>query len=361
MILPLFVVVYIYTIPESPRVLLQQAREQTKKGQERKAQNLYEKAFEALQDLRNSKVQAARDLFLVDYLLEKEEEIMNEKRRFWELFELGRCRRALTASVITMFLQQFCGVNITAYYSSQIMKENAGWSNERSLLLSMGFGIINFVFALPAVWTIDTFGRRNLLLFTFPFLALFQGIMVVAFALRNDYTRRYLSIVGMYLFGIAYSPGEGPVPFVYSSEAMPLYNRDYGMGVVTAINWLFNFIVSFTWPMMSSSNAMTTSGAFAWYAVWCVIGWWMILLFVPETRGLTLEQLDQVFEKPTREYINHGMDQLKWFFRYYVQRKTYLRGQHPVFLKEDQPELEHDPYGDTEPTLNTHELTQVYP
>jgi hypothetical protein len=106
---------------------------------------------------------------------------------------------------------------------------------------------------------------------------------------------------------------------------------------------------------------MTTSGAFAWYAVWCVIGWWMILLFVPETRGLTLEQLDQVFEKPTRQYMNHGMDQLKWFFRYYVQRKTYLRGQHPVFLKEDQPEREHDPYGDTEPTLNTHELTQVYP
>lgn len=224
------------------------------------------------------------------------------------------------------------------------MRDDAGWSANDALLLSLGFGIINFVFAVPAMWTIDTFGRRNLLLFTFPFMALFQGIMVIAFAIQNGVARRVLVIVGMYLFGIAYSPGEGPVPFVYSSEAMPLYNRDYGMGIVTAINWAFNFIVSFTWPAMSGTDGMGASGAFAWYAVWCLIGWWMILLFVPETKGLTLEQLDQVFEKPTSEYMKHGMDQLRWFFGYYIQRKAYLWDQKPVFLRQDQPEMIHDPF-----------------
>lgn len=77
-----------------------------------RAPDLYEKAFMALRSLRNSKVQAARDLFLMDHLLAEEDQIMHEQRRFWELFELGRCRRALTASVITMFLQQMCGVNV---------------------------------------------------------------------------------------------------------------------------------------------------------------------------------------------------------------------------------------------------------
>jgi hypothetical protein len=102
MILPLFVVAYIYTLPESPRWLVMKARE----GKARK----YEEAFMALCKLRHTKVQAGRDLFLIDHLLEGEEEIMQQQKPFSELFTLGRNRRALTASVITMFLQQFCGM-----------------------------------------------------------------------------------------------------------------------------------------------------------------------------------------------------------------------------------------------------------
>jgi hypothetical protein len=342
MVLPLLVVLYIYALPESPRVLLAKAR----KGGPR-ANDLYEEAFLALKGLRNSKVQAARDLFLMDYLLGEEAEIMHDQRRFVELFTLGRCRRALTASVICMFLQQMCGVNVTVYYSSKTMRDDAGWSKENSLLLSAGFGIINFLFAFPAVWTIDTFGRRNLLLFTFPFMALFQFIMAIAVALPKGTAQRALAIVGMYLFGIAYSPGEGPVPFVYSAESMPLYNRDYGMGIVTAINWLFNFIVSFTWPSMKDSrNGMGPSGAFAWYGVWCLIGWWLILLFVPETKDLTLEELDQVFEKPTKDYIKHGLDQLRWFIGYHVLRKRGMRNGRPIFLQKVETRRQRDPRGD---------------
>lgn len=341
MVLPLLVVLYIYALPESPRVLLAKAR----RGGPR-ANDLYEKAFLALKDLRNSKVQAARDLFLMDYLLGEEATIMHDQRRFVELFTLGRCRRALTASVICMFLQQMCGVNVTVYYSSKTMRDDADLSKENSLLLSAGFGIINFLFAFPAVWTIDTFGRRNLLLFTFPFLALFQFIMAIAVALPKGTAQQALAIIGMYLFGIAYSPGEGPVPFVYSAESMPLYNRDYGMGIVTAINWLFNFIVSFTWPSMKDSEkGMGPSGAFAWYGVWCLIGWWLILLFVPETKDLTLEELDQVFRRSTRDYIKHGLAQLRWFINYYILRRTWLRNRRPIFLRPVEPRRRYDPRG----------------
>lgn len=74
----------------------------------------------------------------------------------------------------------------------------------------MGVGILNCTFAIPAFFTIDRFGRRNLLLVTFPFLALFQLFNAVAFRVDNT----SLVIAGLYLFAIAYSPGEGPVPFV---------------------------------------------------------------------------------------------------------------------------------------------------
>ncbi|KAF2655619.1 hypothetical protein K491DRAFT_412594 [Lophiostoma macrostomum CBS 122681] len=334
MILPLFVVAYIYTLPESPRWLVSKARQGNKKK--------YEEAFMALCKLRHTKLQAGRDLFLIDHLLQGEEEIMKQQKPFTELFTLGRNRRALTASVITMFLQQFCGVNVSAYYSSTILRDHGLFSEQSALLVSMGFGIINFLFALPAVWTIDTFGRRNLLLSTFPFMAIFQIFIVIGFSLPSGLAQRILVVVGMYLFGVAYSPGEGPVPFVYSAESMPLYNRDFGMGIVTSINWFWNFFISITWPKFQT--AFTPSGAFGWYAAWCFIGWWMILFFVPETKDLTLEQLDQVFEYRTREHMRHGVEQLRWFVgRYLMGRKTLSR---PVFLHQEDPEEVFDTRGE---------------
>ena len=110
MVLPLVVVAYVYTLPESPRVLLRNAH----RASGEKAPALYEKAFKALEMLRNSKVQAARDLFLINHLL-LEEQKMAGRDRFLELFKDGRCRRALIASLITMFLQQFCGVNVGTF------------------------------------------------------------------------------------------------------------------------------------------------------------------------------------------------------------------------------------------------------
>ncbi|PVI05411.1 hypothetical protein DM02DRAFT_725112 [Periconia macrospinosa] len=337
MVLPLFVVAYVYTLPESPRWLLMKAR----KGNKKK----YEEAFESLYKLRHTKLQAGRDLFLINHLLQGEDEIMKQQRPFLELFTLGRNRRALVASVITMFLQQFCGVNVTAYYSSTILKDHAGYQDRSALLISMGFGIINFVFAIPAIWTIDTFGRRNLLLFTFPFMAVFQIVMVVAFKLPNHSPAQpILVIIGMYLFGVAYSPGEGPVPFVYSAESMPLYNRDWGMGIVTSINWFWNWFIGITWPKFST--AFTVSGAFGWYAAWCVIGWFLILFFVPETKDLTLEQLDQVFEGSTKSHVTHGKKQFQWFIgRYVLRRKGAAR---PVFLEKEEPDQIFDMRGEVD-------------
>ena len=76
--------------------------------------------------------------------------------------------------------QQFCGVNVIAYYSSTIFRQ-ANFSEIQALLASWGFGALNFVMALPAVYTIDTFGRRNLLLVTFPLMSLF--LLMTGFAL----------------------------------------------------------------------------------------------------------------------------------------------------------------------------------
>lgn len=85
----------------------------------------------------------------------------------------------------------------------------------------MGVGIINFVFAIPAFFLIDTFGRRSLLLVTFPFLALFQLFNAIAFEVKKS----PFVIAALYLFAVAYSPGEGPVPFVRFSYPPRLLER----------------------------------------------------------------------------------------------------------------------------------------
>lgn len=202
----------------------------------------------------------------------------------------------------------------------------------------MGFGIINFLFAIPAIWTIDTFGRRNLLLSTFPFMALFQGLMVVAFALPpRSSAQHVLVILGMYLFGVAYSPGEGPVPFVYSAESMPLYNRDFGMGIVTSVNWFWNFFIAITWPRFST--AFGTSGAFGWYAAWCVAGFFMVLFFVPETKDMTLEELDQVFDHRTMDYVNYGVSELKWLVGRWVLMRKVMKRPGPFLVRKEAEEV----------------------
>lgn len=106
-----------------------------------------------------------------------------------------------------MTAQQFSGINIMAFYSSTIFAE-AGYSTKQCLLASFGFGLVNFVFAFPAIWTIDTFGRRNLLLFTFPNMAWCLVVAGCLFLVPDDVGARVpLIATFIYLFTAFYSPG----------------------------------------------------------------------------------------------------------------------------------------------------------
>lgn len=124
--------------------------------------------------------------------------------------------------------------------------------------------------------------------------------------------------LGIYLFGIVYSPGEGPVPFTYSAEAYPLYIRAIGMSLATATTWLFNFILAVTWP--SLERAFKPQGAFGWYAAWNIIGFFLVLFLLPETKGYTLEELDNIFNVRLKRRISYGSAQFFWFFRHYLLR-----------------------------------------
>ncbi|KAL9001363.1 MAG: hypothetical protein Q9169_000254 [Polycauliona sp. 2 TL-2023] len=300
----LIVVVCVFMCPESPRWYMSKGR--------------HFKAYQSMCKLRYNKIQAARDIYYMHTLLEAENDIKHGRNKFIEILRVPRNRRAMIASELLMFLQQFCGVNIISYYSSQIFLEG-GFSPISALSASLGFGLINWIFAVPAIYTIDTFGRRNLLLTTYPFLSLFLFFTGFSFSIVDESTRTACIALGIYLYGIVYSPGQGPVPFTYSAEAYPLYVRAYGMSLGTATTWFFNSVLSITWPSMK--GRFSPQGAFSWYAGWNIVGFFLILTLLPETKGKTLEELDQVFSVPTNVHARYGLRQLRYFVKRYVLRR----------------------------------------
>ncbi|BGP66112.1 hypothetical protein NBRC10512v2_007507 [Rhodotorula toruloides] len=314
----LFGCTQVFFCPESPRWLIGRGR--------------YRDAYHSLCRLRYSKLQAARDLFMINALLEEEANMPSGKAALLELFAVGRNRRAAVASGIVMFMQQFCGINVIAYYSSTIFRQ-AGFDEITALGATLGFGALNWVMAAPAVWTIDTFGRRNLLLTTFPLMCIFLLMTGFAFYIPETSKARIAVVaLGIYLHCMAYSPGEGPVPFTYSAEAFPLYVRDIGMSYATAVTWLFNFIVALTFPRLLT--AFTPQGAFGWYAGWNALGTLLVLFFVPETKGLSLEELDQVFSVPTRKHASYHGKGVGYNFRKYILRQR-LPPRAPLYQWED--------------------------
>lgn len=296
-------------VPESPRWLM---------GKDR-----HEEAFDSLKKLRHEEIAAARDCFYQYVLLNEEASYKDTPtwRRLIEMFTVRRNRNGAIGAWIVMFMQQFCGINVIAYYSSSIFVKSS-FSEVSAMLASWGFGMINFTFAIPAFYTIDTFGRRNLLLTTFPLMAIFLLWAGFGFFILPDKRSARVGVItsGIYLFSCVYSSGEGPVPFTYSAEAFPLYIRDLGMGWATATCWFFNFILAFSWPRMQ--NAFTTQGAFGWYAAWNMVGFFLVLWFLPETKGLTLEELDEVFSVSLREHAKWQTRSFWNKFQRYVLRRN---------------------------------------
>ncbi|KAL2166969.1 hypothetical protein VTG60DRAFT_1927 [Thermothelomyces hinnuleus] len=305
----------IYLCPESPRWYMKK--------------NRYAEAWKSMAKLRHHPIQVARDIFYIHSQLEIEFQILHGStyfKRFVELFTIPRVRRATLAAFTVMIAQQMCGINIIAFYSTTVFKEN-GSSDFQSLLASFGFGLINWLFAFPAFWTIDTFGRRSLLLFTFPNMA-WTLLAAGLFTLLPKGSTERTAVVALfvYLFAMFYSPGEGPVPFAYSAEVFPLSHREIGMGFAVATCLFWASVLGMTFPFLLKKAGVV--GAFGVYAGFNVVALLMIFFFVPETKQRTLEELDYVFAVPTRKFAKYQVTEaLPWFIKRWVfwQRKAELK------------------------------------
>lgn len=324
--------ILIYMCPESPRWYMKK--------------NRYAEAWQSMVKLRNHPLQVARDIFYIHSQLELEMQLLRDStyvQRFVELLTVPRVRRATLAAFTVMIAQQMCGINIIAFYSTTIFSE-AGQDDFHATLASFGFGLINWVFAFPAFWTIDTFGRRSLLLFTFPQMTWTLLAAGLCTLIAPGTTKTALVALFVYLFAAFYSPGEGPVPFTYSAEVFPLSHREVGMGFAVATCLFWAAVLGITFPLLL--EAARPVGAFGVYAAFNFVAMIMIFFFVPETKQRTLEELDYVFAVPTRKFAGYQFKEaLPWFIKRWVfwQRNAKLRplytfDQHTTKAKDEKEE-----------------------
>lgn len=171
------------------------------------------------------------------------------------------------------------------------------------MYVSVGFGAINFTFALVALWTIDILGRRPLLLCTYPVMGACLIWTGVSYMLKDAAVKLSCSMASIFVFTAVYSVGPGPVTFVYAAEVFPLEIRSFAMASSTSVTWLLNFVVSFSWPKLE--EAWETEGAFFWYASFNLLGFVFTYFLLPETKGVALEDMDEVFRVRNRDHMTY--------------------------------------------------------
>lgn len=302
-------------------------------------------AYLSLKKLRHNDLLAARDLYLIrTQMIEEQNAIGGSRnlRRFAELFYKNRVRQSTVASCIAHFAQVLSGVNIVCLFSSTIFTElTQRWggggntvalvgqhatSNINALLGSWGFGIVNFVFTLPAMWSIDRLGRRKLMLMTLPNLfwtLLAAGLCFLISDQSHPSLALGLVLTFIYLFTAFYSVGMGPIAICYSAESAAQTHRELSVALAAFVNNGINALLSITFFRMR--QVFTTTGVFGFYAGLNLGMLVLVFALVPETKQLSLEELDAVFAHPNREFMGYQFGKaLPYYWRKFVLRQQGL-------------------------------------
>ncbi|KAG2217315.1 hypothetical protein INT45_003509 [Circinella minor] len=213
-----------------------------------------------------------------------------------DLFRPGMFRR-LAIGCVLMFFQQFCGTNSLIYYAPKIF-QSLGLSGQTISLLATGVvGIINFVATWPTVMFLDVMGRKITLIVAGCFMTLCMAIIAIISALYQDNwvgneDKGWACVAMTYVFIANFAYAWGPIGWVIPAEIFPLRARAKGMSITTSSNWMCNFIIAQITPVMLSSIGY---GTYVFFACFCFLSVIFVIFFVPETKGRSLEDMDELF------------------------------------------------------------------
>ena len=225
-------------------------------------------------------------------LLEIENTVIHHSGK---LFSYG-----ITVIVIGIMLsvfQQFVGINVVLYYAPEIFK-SMGAQTDIALLQTIIVGAVNLLFTVLAIVSVDKLGRKPLMITG----ALGMGIAM--FALGTSFFSESVGIfalICMLVYVASFAMSWGPVTWVLLSEIFPNKIRGRAMAIAVAAQWISNYLVSWTFPMMDKNTDLIEKfnhGFSYWiYGLMSLLAMFLVWKFVPETKGKTLEEMENVWKK----------------------------------------------------------------
>jgi MFS family permease len=190
------------------------------------------------------------------------------------------------------------GVNTVVYYAPAIFKAAGLGSATASIAATAGVGVVNVLMTVIAIWLLDRAGRKPLLLWSVAGMTIALGLLGMGFALHGDEPGAggglgLITAISLMLYIAFFAIGLGPVFWLLIAEIYPLKTRAIAMSAATVANWAANYVVAATF--LTLAGVLGKAGIFWLYALMGIVTWFFVLRLVPETKGKTLEQIQDLF------------------------------------------------------------------
>lgn len=214
----------------------------------------------------------------------------------------GTVGKRLATGCLLQALQQLSGVNFIFYYGTSFFKDS-GISN--SFVISMITNVVNVCSTFPGLYLVEKWGRRPLLLFGAVGMFVCQYIVaIVGTAASSQVANKVLiAFVCFYIFFFASS--WGPVAWVVTGEIFPLKTRAKCLSMTTATNWLLNWAIAYSTPYLvddGPGDANLKSKVFFIWGGFCLVCCFFVYFMIYETKGLSLEQVDELYAKTSKAW-----------------------------------------------------------
>lgn len=260
-------------MPESPRWLASKTR--------------FGEALDVLKQVR-SQQRAEAELAEVSALAVKEDQ---QKLGGWQdMRSTPWLRRLMFVGFGIAIVQQITGVNTIMYYGTQILTD-AGFTSDSALTANIANGVISVLATFVGIWLLGRIPRRPMLMTgQIGTTAALLLIGVFSLLLPSGDTRAF-AVLAMTVTFLAFQQGAiSPVTWLMLSEIFPMRMRGFGMGVAAVVLWLTNFVIGLVFP--SLVDGIGISNTFFLFVVAGIFSLTFVKLYVPETKGRTLESLE---------------------------------------------------------------------
>jgi len=208
------------------------------------------------------------------------------ERSIWQELRARGVRKILVVGIVLTILQQWCGINVIFNYAQEIFAA-AGYQISDILFNIVVTGVVNVAFTFVALFTIDRFGRRFLLLGGFG--GLFVLYLVLGMLYRFHFQGKPMLVLVLAAIG-CYAMSLAPATWVVIAEIFPNRIRSSAMSIAVSALWSACFLLTYTFPILNAS--LGAAGTFWTYATVCLVGMLFLWILLPETKGKTLEEIE---------------------------------------------------------------------